>query len=190
MAEPTSLLSFSTWRKIAMATWRPRKDPMIWATAEIEASRLLEYIGRVRHATGQHVTPAHLVGRQQFGHLRAGLGIGPVPTFCHVPFSIVTGAVTDKVLVRDRQAVICPVLPLTVGLDHRFIDGYQAATMARAFREYLEDPGAFDPVPISTAARTRTRRSATVRVRSASKPSSSAPVRANVRRPDRKSARR
>jgi hypothetical protein len=323
MAEPTSPLSFSTWRKIAMATWRPRKDPMIWATAEIEASRLLEYIGRVRHATGQHVTPAHLVGRAagrvfealpglngrvafgsflpsptidcffvislrtdpttgaeavgtdlsgavvrrvnekapwiiakeladraarirdnddpQFKRAKAMvkglppivlrpvlealgfvtetlqlplpfLGVdarpygsilvsnlgtygldsvsAPVPTFCHVPFSIVTGAVTDKVLVRDRQAVICPVLPLTVGLDHRFIDGYQAATMARVFREYLEDPGAFDPVPISTAARTRTRRSATARVRSASKPSSSAPVRANVRRPDRKSARR
>jgi hypothetical protein len=40
MAEPMSAFAFSTWRKIAMATWRPRKDPMIWATAEIEASRL------------------------------------------------------------------------------------------------------------------------------------------------------
>lgn len=30
-------------------------------------------------------------------------------------------------------------------LDHRFVDGYQAATMARVFREYMEDPAAFDP---------------------------------------------
>ena len=314
MAEPNSPFSFSTWRKIAMATWRPRKDPMIWATAEIEASRLLEYISRVRHVTGQHVTPAHLVGRAagrvfealpglngrvafgsflpsptidcffvislrtdpttgaeavgtglsgsvvrrinekapwviakelaeraarirdnddpQFKRAKAmvkglppimlrpvldALGFvtetlqlpipfmgvdarpygsilvsnlgtygldsvsAPVPTFCHVPFSIVTGAVTDKVLVRDHQAVICPVLPLTIGLDHRFIDGYQAATMARVFREYLDDPGAFDPVPISTATRKTTRRSATARMRSA-KRSSPAPVRANGRR--------
>jgi len=36
---------------------------MIWATADIEASRLLEYIDRGRHATGEHVTPAHLAGR-------------------------------------------------------------------------------------------------------------------------------
>ncbi len=36
---------------------------MIWATADIESSRLLEYIDRGRHATGQHVTPAHLAGR-------------------------------------------------------------------------------------------------------------------------------
>jgi pyruvate dehydrogenase E2 component (dihydrolipoamide acetyltransferase) len=105
----------------------------------------------------------------------------PVPTFCHVPFSIVTGAVTDKVLARDHQAVIRPVLPLTIGLDHRFIDGYQAATMARVFREYLDDPGAFDPVPIATTTRKTTRRPAAARIRSA-KPSSPAPVRANGRR--------
>lgn len=36
---------------------------MIRATADIETSRLLEYIDRDRHATGQQVTPAHLVGR-------------------------------------------------------------------------------------------------------------------------------
>jgi pyruvate dehydrogenase E2 component (dihydrolipoamide acetyltransferase) len=113
-----------------------------------------------------------------------------VPTFCHVPFSIVTGAVTDKVLARDGQAVIRPVLPLTIGLDHRFIDGYQAATMARVFREYLADPAAFDPVPISTAARTRTRKSTTGRMRSASKPSSSGPVRASARPLNRERARR
>ncbi len=63
MAQAMSPLSFSTWRKIAMATWRPRKDPMIWATADIEATRLLEYIDEFRHTTRQHVTPAHLVGR-------------------------------------------------------------------------------------------------------------------------------
>ena len=323
MTEPMSPLPFSTWRKIAMATWRPRKDPMIWATADIEASRLLEYIDRVRHATGQHLTPAHLVGRAagkvfealpglngrvafgsflpsptidcffvislrtdpvtgadavgtdlsgavvrrvnekapwiiskeladravrirhdddpQFKRAKAmvkelppivlrpvldmlgfvtetlqlplpfmgvearpygsilvsNLGTygldsvsAPVPTFCHVPFSVVTGAVTDKVLARDGQAVIRPVLPLTIGLDHRFIDGYQAATMARVFRQYLLDPAASDPVPIVTAARPRRRESATARMRSASKPSSSNPVRANARRPDRKRARR
>jgi pyruvate dehydrogenase E2 component (dihydrolipoamide acetyltransferase) len=39
------------------------------------------------------------------------------------------------------------VLPLSIGLDHRFIDGYQGATMAGIFRAYLADPAAFDPVP-------------------------------------------
>jgi pyruvate dehydrogenase E2 component (dihydrolipoamide acetyltransferase) len=44
------------------------------------------------------------------------------------------------------------VLPLTIELDHRFVDGYQAAKMARIFREYLDDPAAFDPVPGRSAA--------------------------------------
>ena len=58
-----SVIPFSVWRKIAMATWRPRKDPIIWATIDIEAARLLEYLRQVREATGQHVTPMDLVGR-------------------------------------------------------------------------------------------------------------------------------
>jgi pyruvate/2-oxoglutarate dehydrogenase complex dihydrolipoamide acyltransferase (E2) component len=291
MIEPPTARAFSAWRKIAMATWRPRKDPMITATADIEAPRLLKYIEQVRQATGQHVTPAHLVGRAagkvfealpgvngriafgsflpsptidcffvislrtdpvvgaeavstdlsgavvrrvnekapwsiakelanhaarirdnndpQFKRAKAmvndlppillrpvldALGFitetlqlplplmgvdarpygsilvsnvgtygldsvsAPMPTFCHVPFSIVTGAVTDKVLARGGQAVIRPVLPLTIGLDHRFIDGYQAATMARVFREYLGNPAAFDPVPTSITPRKATGR--------------------------------
>ncbi len=281
-----SAVPFSVWRKIAMATWRPRKDPIIWATAEIEASRLLDYIDRVREATGQHVTPVDLVGRAagkvvealpglngrvvfgsflpsptidcffvvslrtdpvagveaartdlsgavvrrinekppwviakeladraarirhnedpQFKQAKAMItGLPPLllrpvmdaiafvteslqlplpflglearpygsilvsnvgtygldtaaapwPTFCHVPVGILIGTVTDKVLARGGQPVVRPVLPLTIGLDHRFIDGYQGATMAHVFRRYLDDPAAFDPVPSPTAPR-------------------------------------
>ncbi|MGO8962847.1 MAG: hypothetical protein ACLQGN_03955, partial [Mycobacterium sp.] len=63
MTETTSAIPFSVWRKIAMATWRPRTDPTISATIDIEAPQLLEYIDQVRHATGQHLTPVDLVGR-------------------------------------------------------------------------------------------------------------------------------
>jgi 2-oxoacid dehydrogenases acyltransferase (catalytic domain) len=286
MTEATSAIAFSVWRKIAMATWRPRTDPTISATMDIEAPALLEYVDRVRVATGQHVTPVDLVGRAagkvfealpglngrvvfgsflpsptidcffvvslrtdpvsgveaaqtdlsgavvrrvnekppwviakeladradrirhdrdpQFKQTKAlvkGLpplllrpvmgGIGfiteslqlplpfiglearpygsvlvsnvgtygldsasaPVPTFCHVPVTILVGAVTDKVLARNGRPVVRPVLPLTINLDHRFVDGYQAATMARIFREYLADPAAVDPVPPALPAR-------------------------------------
>lgn len=50
MSRPMSAIEFSIWRKLAVATWRPRKDPSM------------------------------------------------------------TGAVTDKVLVRDHRAVIGPAL--------------------------------------------------------------------------------
>jgi len=57
------------------------------------------------------------------------------------------GAVTDKAVARDGQPVVRPMLPLCVSLDHRFVDGYQAASMARIFRQYLADPARYDPVP-------------------------------------------
>ncbi|OBB66295.1 hypothetical protein A5781_09320 [Mycobacterium sp. 852002-30065_SCH5024008] len=288
-----SVIPFSVWRKIAMATWRPRKDPVIWATMDIEAVRLLEYLRQVREATGQHVTPMDLVGRAAgkviealpglngrvvFGgflpsptvdcffvvSLRTDLITGaeaagtdlsgtvvrrinekppwaiakeladhvgrirhdedpqfkqskamvkglpplllrpvmdamgfiteslqlpipflglearpygsilvsnvgtygldtaaaPWPTFCHVPLGIMIGAVKDKVLALGGQPVVRPVLPLSIGLDHRFVDGYQAATMAGIFRAYLADPAAFDPVPTTSSPRTGQRASA------------------------------
>lgn len=283
-----SVIPFSVWRKIAMATWRPRKDPIIWATIDVEAARLLEYLRQVREATGQHVTPMDLVGRAagkviealpglngrvvlggflpsptvdcffvvslrtdlisgaaaagtdlsgtvvrrinekppwviakeladhvarirhdedpQFKKSKAMvkglpplllrpvmdamgfiteslqfpipfLGLearpygsilvsnvgtygldtaaAPWPTFCHVPLGIMIGAVKDKVLALGGQPVVRPVLPLSIGLDHRFVDGYQAATMAGIFRAYLADPAAFDPVPGAVPQRKR-----------------------------------
>jgi pyruvate dehydrogenase E2 component (dihydrolipoamide acetyltransferase) len=73
--------------------------------------------------------------------------LAPVPPFMHVPVLITVGAVTDKVVARDGQPVVRPMLPLGVCLDHRFVDGYQAASMALTFREYLADPAKFDPIP-------------------------------------------
>ncbi len=51
-------VAFGAWSVIAVATALPRKDPLIRATADSKASRLLEYIDFVRRATGQHLTPA------------------------------------------------------------------------------------------------------------------------------------
>jgi hypothetical protein len=59
----------------------------------------------------------------------------PVPTFCRAPRAE-TGAVTDKMLARDGQCVIDPGGCTHDRSDHRFIDGYQAATMA-GFRKYI-----------------------------------------------------
>ena len=279
MSSPAEI-PFSVWRKIAMASWRQRKDPMITATVDVDAGPVLGYIEQVRRATGVHVTPAHLVGRAaakvvealpglngrvvfgsfapsptidgffvvslrtdpvagaeaaatdlsgsvirevdtkppwviaselaqraemirtdrdpQFKQVKTmvqnlppmvlrvvldtiglvtetlqlpvpflglearpygsflvsnvgtyGLdsAFAPVPPFVHVPVIIMVGAVTDKAVARDGQPVVRPMLPLCVSLDHRFVDGYQAASMARIFRQYLADPAKVDPVP-------------------------------------------
>jgi len=279
MSNPVEI-PFSVWRKIAMASWRQRKDPMIAATLDVDAGPVLAYIEEVRRATGVRVTPAHLVGRAAAKVVEALPGLNgrvvcgsfapsptidgffvvslrtdpvagmeaaatdlsgsvirevdtkppwviaselarraemiredrdpqfkqaktmvqnlppmilrvvldtiglvtetlqlpvpfmglearpygsflvsnvgtfgldsafaPVPPFVHVPVIIMVGAVTDKAVARDGQPVVRPMLPLCVSLDHRFVDGYQAASMARIFRQYLADPAKFDPVP-------------------------------------------
>jgi pyruvate dehydrogenase E2 component (dihydrolipoamide acetyltransferase) len=280
-----------------MASWRPRKDPTIAATLDVDAGPVLGYIERVRRATGVRVTPAHLVGRAAARVVEALPGLNgrvafgsfvpsptidgffvvslrtdpvagteaaatdlsgsvirevdtkppwviaaelarraemiredrdpqfkqaktmvqnlppmvlrvvldtiglvtetlqlpvpfmglearpygsflvsnvgtfgldsafaPVPPFVHVPVLIMVGAVTDKAVARGGQPAVRPMLPLCVSLDHRFVDGYQAASMARIFREYLADPAKFDPVP---APRRVTRRPSSRRVAAA-----------------------
>ena len=46
MTEAGGPISFSVWRKIAMASWRPRNDPAILATMDVDAEELRNYIGR------------------------------------------------------------------------------------------------------------------------------------------------
>lgn len=73
----------------------------------------------------------------------------PMPTVCHVPVGIAVGAVKQIPVVDDDGSIVArPILPIAAGIDHRFVDGYQAALIAKVFREYLEDPAKFDPVPL------------------------------------------
>jgi pyruvate/2-oxoglutarate dehydrogenase complex dihydrolipoamide acyltransferase (E2) component len=73
----------------------------------------------------------------------------PMPAVSRLPAGIAVGAVKDMPVVEHGLVVARPILPLAVGIDHRFLDGYQAATVAKVFRGYLEDPAASDPVPKS-----------------------------------------
>ncbi|HZO15236.1 MAG TPA: 2-oxo acid dehydrogenase subunit E2 [Polyangiaceae bacterium] len=52
-----------TWRKVALASWRPSDDPAITGWLEIDATSLTDYLPAVREATGAHVTITHLVGK-------------------------------------------------------------------------------------------------------------------------------
>lgn len=71
----------------------------------------------------------------------------PMPSMCKAPVNVAVGRVKDKPVADGGEVVVRPVLPLTAGIDHRFIDGYQAATISRIFRSYLEDPAGTDPIP-------------------------------------------
>lgn len=69
--------------------------------------------------------------------------IPPTP-FARVPLYVGIGAIRDMVFAIDGQAVVRPGITITATMDHRFVDGFQAATVSRVFRECFENPTVLD----------------------------------------------
>jgi pyruvate/2-oxoglutarate dehydrogenase complex dihydrolipoamide acyltransferase (E2) component len=53
----------STWRKVALHTWSRPSDPTVYGTMEIDVSRTVPYLERLRQRSGVKVTITHLVGK-------------------------------------------------------------------------------------------------------------------------------
>ena len=68
-------------------------------------------------------------------------GFAPPTPFANVPLLVLVGAVRDAPVVRDGQIVAAKLLTITATIDHRFIDGFQGAALAKAVREVFADPG-------------------------------------------------
>lgn len=51
------------WRRVAVQTWRPPRDPSVYATLDIPMRNSLAYLERLREETGARVTVTHLVAR-------------------------------------------------------------------------------------------------------------------------------
>jgi pyruvate/2-oxoglutarate dehydrogenase complex dihydrolipoamide acyltransferase (E2) component len=69
----------------------------------------------------------------------------PLSPYYRVPFLILVGEVGDKPVAVDGEVVIRPMLNLAATIDHRYLDGFHAARLARSVRAYAADPWAFEP---------------------------------------------
>ena len=83
--------------------------------------------------------------------------VPPTP-FARVPLYVAVGAIRDMVFAIDGKPEVRKGLTITATLDHRFVDGFQAATVARAFRSYFEDPDALGA--LSAGSETATKKAA------------------------------
>jgi len=72
------------------------------------------------------------------------VGFAPPTPWAHVPVYTAICAIKDEPVARDGQVVIRPMLTLTATLDHRFIDGMDAAKFAKTIRRVLEHPWELD----------------------------------------------
>lgn len=53
----------SSFRRMAIGTWRTAKDPSVYGSIALEADAVLAYIERFRAATGRHLTLTHVMAR-------------------------------------------------------------------------------------------------------------------------------
>jgi pyruvate/2-oxoglutarate dehydrogenase complex dihydrolipoamide acyltransferase (E2) component len=120
-----------------LPTWLLRR--VLWLTGWLASSLGLDLpaLGVQRHAFGSAVVTN--VG--MFGVDEAY--VPPTP-FARVPLWVLIGAVREEPTVREGRLVATPRVTLTVTIDHRFIDGFQAGTLAAEFRRIFADPWSLD----------------------------------------------
>jgi pyruvate dehydrogenase E2 component (dihydrolipoamide acetyltransferase) len=53
----------SPFRRIAFGTWRDARDPQVYGALALDVGPALDYVERLRAATGEHVTLTHLMVR-------------------------------------------------------------------------------------------------------------------------------
>jgi len=64
----------------------------------------------------------------------------PLVPYSHVPILLAVGAVKEMPVVIDGEIKIAKMMRINATFDHRFIDGFHAATMSRVLRKWLENP--------------------------------------------------
>lgn len=75
-------------------------------------------------------------------------GFAPLAWMYDVPLLVLVGEITEKAVVEKGKVVARPMLPITATIDHRYADGWHVSRALTAFKEYLADPGAFEPIDV------------------------------------------
>ncbi|MCX6107304.1 MAG: 2-oxo acid dehydrogenase subunit E2 [Proteobacteria bacterium] len=71
----------SSWRKIAIGTWRSAKDPSVYGVLELRCEKAMEYIDSLSKSSGQRVTITHFLGKAIAEALRRNPEINSVLRF-------------------------------------------------------------------------------------------------------------
>jgi len=96
---------------------------------------------------GQPAFPFGSAVITSFGMLGVDEGFVPPTPFLRVPLYIGIGKIADMVFAEDGKAVVKPGITITATMDHRFVDGFQAATVSRVVRAAFADPQSVGTIP-------------------------------------------
>ncbi|MCA9526444.1 MAG: 2-oxo acid dehydrogenase subunit E2 [Myxococcales bacterium] len=118
-----------------LPTWILR--PVIWLTGFITGSLGWSFAGQEPFPFGSCViTSVGMFGLDE--------GFAPPTPFARVPLLVLIGAVRDQAVVVDGAVAVRPQLTITATIDHRFIDGFQGATLAKTVAEVMANPWMLD----------------------------------------------
>lgn len=121
--------------------------PILWAIAWLTGAR-----GHALPPLRLDASPFGSAMVSSVGMFGIPVGFTPLSWLYRVPLIILAGEIAPKAWVVGGRVVARPVLPLCATIDHRFADGWHIARLAHHLRDYLADPGAYEPALEPTAA--------------------------------------
>ncbi len=121
----------------ALPTWLIR--PLLFVTGWLASA-----LGVSIPALGVRPFPFGSCVVTSVGMLGLDEGYAPPTPFARVPLYVLVGAMTDQPAVVDGELAIRPLLTLSATIDHRFIDGFQGAILAKEIRRVFETPALLD----------------------------------------------
>jgi pyruvate dehydrogenase E2 component (dihydrolipoamide acetyltransferase) len=107
-----------------------------WLTSDRDLD--LKKYGLPRQAFGSAMVSS--VGMFGIQHAYA-----PLSPYYRIPFLVLVGEVAARPAVVDGAVVPRRMFTISATLDHRYVDGFHAARLARSTRAYLADPTQFEP---------------------------------------------
>jgi len=122
--------------------------PLVWLTGWLASA-----VGLSIPALGVERFPFGACLLTSVGMLGIDEAFAPHTPFARVPITLLVGAARDAVCVKDGQPAVRRELTLCATIDHRFVDGFEMARLAKIIRKTLEDPwttlGVEDPARIA-----------------------------------------
>jgi len=133
---------------------RARKDPALEKTRGtflkipyFALNAVLRFIGFLSYtlnldlrALGIPKDPFGSVMVTNVGSLGLDTAYVPLVPYSRVPILLAIGAVKEQAIVENGAVKVGKVMRVNATFDHRFIDGFHAATMSKVLREWFEHP--------------------------------------------------
>ncbi len=142
--EDNQILQYDTANiAVAVAVENGLMIPVLHGAQSLSLSEIALKLSRLSEkARSRTLTPEELAGATI---VLTNLGMAGARYFTptlNLPQTVMfgVGKIEDEAVVRDGQIVIRPILPISITVDHRAIDGMPAANFMTRFKELVETP--------------------------------------------------